>query len=157
MRGFFSRRALYRHRANHMIYGPSPAARPVPFPHAGSTLKKLKWLQGEVEHSAALAGYKGDLSLQLKAFHELGRLLWLEARLSQGAPRQPAFDVTDLLPPEEKGNTEEARRLTQESRESEEGESDLDRALRLSRGPTRQHEIGNRFNPDDPSSDDGGV
>jgi hypothetical protein len=115
----FSRRALYRHRANHMIFGPSPAARPVPFPHAGSTLKKLKWLQGEVEHSAALAGYKGDLSLQLKAFHELGRLLWLEARLSLGSLRQASIDVTDLLPPpEEKGNTEEARRLTQESRES---------------------------------------
>jgi hypothetical protein len=91
------------------------------------------------------------------AFHELGRLLWLEARLSQGAPRQPAFHVTDLMSPEENRNTEEARRLTQESRESEEGESDLDRAFRLSRKPTRQHEIGNGFDPDDPSSDDGGV
>jgi hypothetical protein len=58
-----------------MIYGPSPAARPVPFPHAGSTLKKLKWLEREIEHTAALAEYNGDLSLKLKTLHELGRLL----------------------------------------------------------------------------------
>ena len=94
----FSRRALYRHRAKHMVYAPSPAARPVPFPHAASTLKKLKWVQREIEHTAALAEYKGDLSLKLKALHEMGRLLWLEARLSQGSPQQTAIDVTDLLP-----------------------------------------------------------
>src|SRR5260370_23591692 len=77
----FSRRALYRHRANHMVFEPSPAARPVPFPRAGSPLKKLKWLQGEVVHTAALAEHKGNLSLKLRALHELSRSLCLEWRL----------------------------------------------------------------------------
>jgi hypothetical protein len=80
----FSRRALYRHRAKHMIHALSPAARPVSFPHAGSTLKKLKWLQREIEHTAALAEHRGNVSLKLKALHELGRVIWLEDRLKRG-------------------------------------------------------------------------
>ena len=72
-----------------MIYFSSPAARPVPFPHSGSTLQKTKWLQREVEHTAALAEQPEDLSAELKALHELSRLIWLEARLGRGA-----IDVT---------------------------------------------------------------
>jgi hypothetical protein len=34
--------------------------------------------------------------------HELARLIWLEARLSQGSPRQAAIDLTDLLPEPER-------------------------------------------------------
>src|ERR1700730_12637398 len=82
MSGAFSRRAVYRHRTNHMTHGTNPAARPVPFPHSGSTLQRLKWLQREVEHTAALAEHKGDLNIKLKALYVLGRLLWLETRLS---------------------------------------------------------------------------
>ena len=59
MRGAFSRRALYRHRAKHMTQQAGlPAARPVPFPHAGGTLARLKWLQREIEHTAALAEHR---------------------------------------------------------------------------------------------------
>jgi hypothetical protein len=89
-------------------------------------------------HTAALAEHKGNLSLKLRALHELSRSLWLEARLGRESSLQAAVDVTGWVSPEEDRNTEEARRLTQESRESEEGESDLDRAIRLSRGPTLQ-------------------
>jgi hypothetical protein len=85
----FSRRALYRHREKHMIHAPSPAARPVAFPHAGSPLQKLKWLEREVEHTAALAEHRGELGTKLKALYLLSRLLWLEARLTRGA-----LDVT---------------------------------------------------------------
>ena|SRR5712692_5533644 len=51
----FSRRALYQHRAKHMIASGLPAARPVPFPYSGSPLERVKWLQRETEHTAALA------------------------------------------------------------------------------------------------------
>jgi hypothetical protein len=132
----FSRRALYRHRANHMIFAPSPAARPVPFPHTGSTLKKLKWLQRETEHAAALAGYKGDLSLKLRALHELAKLLWLEARLSPGARAQGAVDVTELLPEPE--SVEDPMRIGQESRRA----IDLQEVFRRSSSSHRS-EIGN--------------
>jgi|SRR5580692_3296608 hypothetical protein len=110
----FSRRALYRHRSKHMIHAPSPAAHPVLFPKAASTLDRLKWLEQEVEHTAALAERQGDLRLKLKALHELARLIWLEARLSQGAPRQAAIDVTDLLPEPER-SPEDAMRPCQGS------------------------------------------
>jgi hypothetical protein len=70
----FSRRALYRHRSKHMIAMGLPAARPVPYPHSGSILQKLKWIQREIEHTAALAELQGNLSLKLKALHELGAL-----------------------------------------------------------------------------------
>jgi hypothetical protein len=80
----FSRRALYRHRAKHMIAAGLPAARPVLFPHSGSTLQKLKWLEREVEHTVALAEQKGDLGIKLKGLHLLGRVLWLETRLGRG-------------------------------------------------------------------------
>lgn len=92
MRGSFSRRALYRHRAKHMIALGLPAARPVPFPLWASPLKRLKWLQQETEHTAALAEHQGNLSLKLKTLHELGRFIWLEDRLKQG--RQESLDVT---------------------------------------------------------------
>jgi hypothetical protein len=100
MREAFSRRALYRHRAKHMIASGLPAARPVPFPLSASLLKRLKWLQQEAEHTAALAEHQGNLSLKLKALHELGRFIWLEDRLKRG--RQEPLDVTPELelPPE---------------------------------------------------------
>jgi len=72
-----------------MIQGSSPAARPVRFPYSCSTVQKLKWLQREVEHTAALAEYRGDLNTKLKALYQLGRLLWLESRLGRAV-----IDVT---------------------------------------------------------------
>jgi hypothetical protein len=100
MLGAFSRRALYRHRAKHMIASGLPAARPVPFPLSASPLKRLKWLQQEAEHTAALAEHRGNLNLKLKALHELGRFIWLEDRLKRG--RQEPLDLTPEpdLPPE---------------------------------------------------------
>jgi hypothetical protein len=68
-----------------MIYAASPAARPVPFPYSGSILQRLKWLQRELEHTAALAEHRGDLSTKVKGLYALGRMLWLENRLSAGA------------------------------------------------------------------------
>jgi hypothetical protein len=58
----FSRRALYRHRARHMVASGSSAARPVPFPHDASPIEQIKWLQREMEHTAALAEHHGDLT-----------------------------------------------------------------------------------------------
>jgi hypothetical protein len=89
----FSRRALYRHRAKHMTASGISAARPVPFPYSGGPLKRLKWLQRETEHTAALAELQGDISLKLKALHELGRFIWLEDRLNRG--QQEPVDITD--------------------------------------------------------------
>ena len=88
----FSRRALYRHRAEHMTASGLSAVRPVPFPYSGSPLKRLKWLQRETEHTAALAELQGNISLKLKALHELGRFIWLEERLNRG--QQEPVDIT---------------------------------------------------------------
>jgi len=85
MSGDFSRRALYRHRAKHMIAVGLPAARPIPFPHDGSPTERVKWLQREAEHTAALAEQRGNLSAKIKALHEISRLIWLEQRLNEGA------------------------------------------------------------------------
>jgi hypothetical protein len=85
MEGSFSRRALYRHRAKHMIAAGLPAARPVPFPYDGSPTERLKWLQREAEHTAALAEQTGNLNAKVKALHEISRLIWLEQRLNRGA------------------------------------------------------------------------
>jgi hypothetical protein len=35
-----------------IFHPPAAAARPVPFPEGATTLKRLKWLQREVEHIA---------------------------------------------------------------------------------------------------------
>jgi hypothetical protein len=138
MRDAFSRRALYRHRAKHMIASGLSAARPVPFPHAGSPLKRVKWLQREIEHTAALAEHQGNISLKLKALHELGRFIWLEDRLKQG--EQEPVDVTDGAAYDE--NLErllDARRRRRAALEppdpepaSPEVEERLERAFRLS-------------------------
>jgi hypothetical protein len=85
MEGTFSRRALYRHRAKHMIAAGLPAARPIPFPYEGSPTERIKWLQREAEHTAALAEQQGNLSANIKALHEISRLIWLEQRLNDGA------------------------------------------------------------------------
>lgn len=85
MKDAFSRRALYRHRAKHMIAAGLPAARPIPFPYDGSPTERVKWLQRETEHTAALAEQKGNLNAKLKALHEIARLIWLEQRLNAGA------------------------------------------------------------------------
>jgi hypothetical protein len=87
----FSRRALYRHRQKHMNSADAPAARPVPFPHDGSALDRVRWLQREAEHTAAMAERQGSLSAKVKAIHELSRLIWLEQRLSQS----PADDEVE--------------------------------------------------------------
>jgi hypothetical protein len=81
----FSRRALYRHRAKHMIAADWPASRPVPFPHDGSPVERVKWLQREAEHTAALAERSGNLGAKVKAIHEISRLIWLEQRMNQQA------------------------------------------------------------------------
>jgi hypothetical protein len=81
----FSRRTLCRHRAQHMIYAGTLAALPIPFPYSGSILQRLEWLQRELEHTAALAEHQGDLGTKVKALYALGRMLWLENRLSGGA------------------------------------------------------------------------
>jgi hypothetical protein len=91
MRDAFSRRALCRHREKHMTGGLA-AARPVPFPLSDSPLKRVKWLQREIEHTAALAEHQGNLPLKLKALHELGRVTWLETRLS--SVESEPLDVT---------------------------------------------------------------
>jgi hypothetical protein len=141
MRGAFSRRALYRHRANHMISG-SPAAHPVPFPHSASPLTRVKWLQREIEHTAALAEHQGDLSLKLKALHELERSIWLETRLKRG--QQEPLDITpepDVSPEllRRLEDAQERRRVALQSpeveKESQEGEDRLQRAFRLSSSP----------------------
>jgi hypothetical protein len=108
----FSRRALYRHRAKHMVFSPSPAARPIPFPQSGSTLQRLKWVQLEVEHTASLAEFRGDIGSKLKALYLLGRLLWLESRLS-GQAKDVTPDPAELQYQEFLRETEEAyqRRL----------------------------------------------
>lgn len=93
MQNAFSRRALYRHRAKHMIVAGSPAGRPIPFPSEGSPIERIKWLQREAEHTAALAEQKGNLSVKLKALHELSRLIWLEQRLSQSSKE----DANEIL------------------------------------------------------------
>jgi hypothetical protein len=95
MSGDFSRRAVYRHRTNHMLQAVCPARRPVPFPHGHSALKRLRWVQREVEHTAALAEYKGELGLKLRALHELGRLLWLESKWD--SEDKPPVDVVTRL------------------------------------------------------------
>jgi hypothetical protein len=92
MKDTFSRRALYRHRAKHMIAVPLPAARPVPFPYSASPIKRVKWLQRELEHTAAMAEHRGDLSLKVKALHELERAIWLENRLKPN--EQEPMDVS---------------------------------------------------------------
>jgi hypothetical protein len=69
MSGAFSRRALSRHRAKHMPQSICPARHPVPFLHGHSALKRQRWVQREVEHTAALAECKGELGLKLKALH----------------------------------------------------------------------------------------
>ena len=89
MQDAFSRRALYRHRAKHMIAAQSPAARPIPFPHDGSPVERVKWLQREAEHTAAMAEQRGNLGAKVKAIHEISRLIWLEQRLNQQAERRP--------------------------------------------------------------------
>lgn len=85
MQETFSRRALYRHRAKHMIVPDLPAARPIRFPFEGSPTERIKWLQREAEHTAALAEQKGNLSVKLRALHELSRLIWLEQRINPAA------------------------------------------------------------------------
>lgn len=70
MQDAFSRRALYRHRAKHMIAVPLFAARPVAFPYSASPIKRAKWLQRELEHTAAIAEHRGDLNLKVKALHD---------------------------------------------------------------------------------------
>jgi hypothetical protein len=81
----FSRRALYRHRQRHMNAVGAPAARPVPFPHDGSALEKIRWAQREAEHTAAMAERQSNLGAKVKAIHEISRLIWLEHRVTQGA------------------------------------------------------------------------
>jgi hypothetical protein len=93
MGGTFSRRALYRHRARHMITSGSPAGRPILFPFEGTPIERIKWLQREAEHTAALAEQRGNLSAKLKALHELSRLIWLEQRLSQSSQE----DASEIL------------------------------------------------------------
>jgi hypothetical protein len=113
----FSRRALYRHRAKHLIVSALPAARPVPFPHSAGPLKRVRWLQREIEHTAALAEHQGNLSLKLKALHELGRFIWLEDRLQRGG--QDPVDVSPGvdLPPEALSRLEDAKRRREEGTE----------------------------------------
>jgi hypothetical protein len=76
-----------------MIASGLSAARPVRFPYSGSPLKRVKWLQRETEHTAALAEYQGNLNLKLKALHELGSLISLEDRLKLG--QKEPVDITD--------------------------------------------------------------
>jgi hypothetical protein len=118
MRGAFSRRALYRHRANHMNASGLSAARSVPFPYSGSPLKRVKWLQREIEHTAALAEHQGNLSLKLKALHELGRFIWLEERLKRG-PQEPVDITAEAANAEYLSKDEEAQlvRRLQEAKE----------------------------------------
>jgi hypothetical protein len=137
----FSRRALYRHRAKHMCASGLSAARPVPFPYSGSPLKRVKWLQREIEHTAALAEHQGNLSLKLKALHELGRFIWLEERLNRGQ-QEPADITTEAAYAEHLRKLQEAhdrRRAALApphpepvSPASPEDEERLERAFRLS-------------------------
>jgi hypothetical protein len=78
-----------------MLGAVRPARHPVPFPHGQSALKRLRWVQREVEHTAALAEYRGEFGLKLRALHELGRLLWLERKW--GSYAKAPVDVTPGL------------------------------------------------------------
>ena len=152
MRGFFSRRALYRHRAKHMMHAPAPAARPVPFPHAGSALKKLKWLEREMEHTAALAEHQGNLSLKVKALHELGRVIGLEDRLKRG--QQEPVDITDAVAyAQHLRRMEEARerrRTALEPPEVEKPSPEVEERLqRIIRSSWKSMHPQDDFNPDD--------
>ena len=88
MQDAFSRRALYRHRAKHMIAGDSRAARPVPFPHDGSPVERVKWLQREAEHTAAMAEQRGNLNAKVKAIHEISRLILAGAAVESAGRRR---------------------------------------------------------------------
>jgi hypothetical protein len=123
-----------------MIASGLSAARPVPFPYSGSPLKRLKWLQRETEHTAALAELQGNLSLKLKALHELGRFIWQEERLKRG--QQEPVDITDGVAYEQWRRLQEARERRRAalappgpepvSPASPEVEERLERAFRLS-------------------------
>ena len=157
MRGAFSRRALYRHRAKHMIYAVAPAARPVPFPHSASILKRLKWLQKEIEHTAALAEHKGDLGTKLKALYALGRLLWLESRLSGGAV-DVTPDLASLLPPEVIKRLEEARARRQVALAPAQEESpEIEERLKWAFERSYRREIATDTKPDDAPAEKGPV
>jgi len=104
----------------------------------------VKWLQREVEHTAALAEPRDDLGTNLKALHELGRLVWLRDRLGQGA-----IDVTRDLAIAEyekfRARIDEADRPGQAAfetfpPESPQIEEDLKRALELSERSYRTRE-----------------
>jgi len=91
------------------------AANSVAFRNSGSPLQKVKWLQREAEHTAAMAEHRGNLSAKLKALHELGRFVWLEDRLR----RQP-IDVTPE-PTDSFEWDETERRVAEARRQREEG------------------------------------
>jgi hypothetical protein len=76
----FSRRALYRHRARHMIAAESPAARRCRFLTMVVRLSASSGSSCEAELTAALAEERVDLSAKIKALHEISRLIWLELR-----------------------------------------------------------------------------
>jgi hypothetical protein len=157
----FSRRALSRHRAKHMVHSVARAARPVPFPHSGSTLQRIRWLQIEVEHTAALAEQQGDLSTKLKALYELGRLLWLETRLTVGA--------IDVTPASAEVQYEHHTKQLEEScarREAElgpipelspEGEDRLRRAFERSTRSSQYQPASEAGTQDEASEEKGGV
>jgi hypothetical protein len=86
----FSRRALYRHRANHMIAYGLPAARPIRFPKDDTPVDRIRWLQREAVLTAALAEQRGNLNVKMKAIHEIERLIWLELRAGKQVTMAPA-------------------------------------------------------------------
>jgi hypothetical protein len=96
-----------------MIAAGLPAARPIPFPHDGSPTEGIKWLQREAEHTTALAERSGNLSVKMKALHEIERLIWLEGRLNQQAADDHVDDLyqehLDRMAQQAKARFEEGR------------------------------------------------
>jgi hypothetical protein len=129
----------------------------VPFPCSGNPLKRVKWLQREIEHTAALAEHQGNLSLKLKALHELGRFIWREDRLKR---RQEPLDVTPELElsPEILRKFEEFRERRRAALEpseiekaSPEVERRLQRAFELSSQSNRRSVTNDRSGNEPPS------
>jgi hypothetical protein len=110
MQDGFSRRALYRHRAKHMIAEGVPSARPILFPHEGSPLERIKWLQHEAVLTACLAEQRGDLNAKVKALLEISRLIWLELRSNKQANNDRP-DAIEMY-------REHLKRMTQQAEEA---------------------------------------
>jgi hypothetical protein len=100
----------------------------------------VKWLQRELEHTAAMAEHRGDLNLKVKALHELARAIWLENRLKPSEQEpvdvSPGGAVNEYLEWRAKQFREPRKagleQLPEIAQQSPENDERLERAFRLS-------------------------